>query len=136
LTCLESLACEFNRLTIASETLKTVTPEELNQLCKNLSDRLTYLLEPIHLIESDTALMVVQMRSAPPQRDVGETKYFEVTVARGELQLGRYSKQSGRERRLIPVQITREALLKLIGDVESALHDLTRKRGGRQCSSR
>jgi hypothetical protein len=90
--------------------------------------RLSYLLEPIRPVECDAGLMVVQMRSTPPQRIADEIKYFELTVGRSGLYLHRYSKHLSSDRRLIPVQVTREVLLKLVGDVESVLHDLVSKR--------
>ena len=63
------------------------------------------------------------IRSAATSGDEGTT-YFELIVRRGELELCRYSKHAGSERRIIPTQVTREVLLKLVGDVESALHGL------------
>jgi hypothetical protein len=128
LECLESLACEFSRLTLTSDVLNTATPKELDQVSASLSNRLTYLLEPIRPVEFDATSFVVQMRSTPPHRTVDGTSYFEFIVGRSELELRRYLKQPGSARRLVPAQVTREVLLKLIGDFETVLHELANSR--------
>jgi hypothetical protein len=75
------------------------------------------LLEPISPIETDAHGCVVQLRSNPPQKEADRTSYYELLVSRdGWLSLARYSRASGQKREVIPAQVTREVLLRLVGD--------------------
>ena len=63
-------------------------------MAKSLSERLTYLMEPIRPIEIDADACVAQLRSSPPQRDDDGRSYYELTVRRGgEIDAGRYRKE-------------------------------------------
>src|SRR5688572_19124792 len=64
-----SLAVSFNFLRLATTELSAASAADLERLGKSLSDRLTYLMEPISPIELDADACVVQLRSNPPQRD-------------------------------------------------------------------
>ena len=82
-----------------------------------MADRLTYLMEPIAPIELDAGECIVQLRSNPPQRDDDGRSYFELIVRRGgEIALVRYRKENAGARRQIPATVTREVLLRLVGD--------------------
>jgi hypothetical protein len=62
------------------------------------------------------------MRSNPPQKDEHQTSYYELVVRRGgEIALCRYVKEPGEARRTVPACVTREVLLRLIGDFELAV---------------
>ena len=58
-------------------------PRDLERIGKSLSERLTYLMEPISPIEIDADACVVQLRSNPPQRDDDGRSYYELIVRRG-----------------------------------------------------
>jgi hypothetical protein len=89
----------------------------LERIGKSLSDRLTYLMEPIAPIEIDAQACVVQLRSNPPQRDDDGRSYYELTVRRGgQIALVRFRKDTGATRQQIPATVTREVLLRLVGD--------------------
>ncbi len=121
LTALDSLACAFQRLTLASDGLRRLTSEQLRGVAEQLSRRLTYLLEPISPIETDAQGCVVQMRSNPPHRDTDSTSYYELLVARaGQLTLVRYARAVGQSRQAVPAHVTREVLLRLAGDLSAA----------------
>ena len=91
-------------------------------MAKSLSDRLTYLMEPIRPIEIDADACVAQLRSSPPQRDDDGRSYYELTVRRGgEIALCRYRKEPGTVRQQIPATVTREVLLRLVDDFEAVL---------------
>ena len=122
LTSLETLGCAFTTLTVASDTLAGATNERLKKLADTLSRRVNYLLEPVSPIEVDPEQCVVQLRSVPPQQDDDQTSYYELHVRRGgQIDLCRYGKAKGQPRAVIPAQVTREVLLRLIGDFSTAL---------------
>ena len=120
---------ERNSLAVALQTLHVATPEladassdNLERMAKDLSARLTYLMEPIRPIEIDADACVAQLRSSPPQRDDDGRSYYELTVRRGgEISLCRYRKEPGAARVQIPATVTREVLLRLVDDFEAVL---------------
>ncbi|MEX0710703.1 MAG: hypothetical protein WD278_00050 [Pirellulales bacterium] len=117
LTALDRLACEFTRFELASQRLSQAGIDELKRVSEALSKRLTYLLEPISPIEVDAQQCVVQLRSNPPARDEQATSYYELLVRRGgHLSLARWVKDAGNVRRPLPAQVTRQVLLRLVGD--------------------
>lgn len=122
LVALDTLACAFTRLALAADSLQNMPTEGLKQIAQRLSARLTYLLEPISPIETDAEGCVVQMRSSPPQKDTDRTSYYELLVSRsGELSLSRYARAVGQPREIIPAQLTREVLLRLVSDFSSVV---------------
>ena len=120
---------ERNSLAVAFETLRLETPElsgvtkaDLERIGQALSNRLTYLMEPIRPIEIDADHCVAQLRSSPPQRDDDGRSYYELVVRRGgEFCLARYRKEPGNPRTQIAANVTREVLLRLVGDFEAVL---------------
>lgn len=117
-----SLAVAFQILRVATPELAAATSTDLERLAKDLSGRLTYLMEPIRPIEIDADACVAQLRSSPPQRDDDGRTYYELTVRRGgDLALARYRKEAGAARRQIPANVTREVLLRLVDDFEASL---------------
>ncbi len=86
-------------------------------MAENLSQRLTYLLEPVSPIETDAEGCTVQLRSNPPQKEADRTSYYELLVSRaGEMSLCRWTRAAKSTRDLVPAQITREVLLRLASD--------------------
>ena len=111
------LAVSFNHLRLATDELASADAAKLERIGKELSSRLTYLMEPIAPIEIDAAACVVQLRSNPPQRDDDGRSYYELIVRRGgEIALARFRKENGDSRRQIAATVTREVLLRLVGD--------------------
>lgn len=121
LTELNALACAMLRLSVRSDRLAAMSVQQLQQVAQRLAERIHYLLEPIHPIEIDREQCVVQMRSRPPQTDDDGTRYYELTVSRGEgISLRRYARQGGARREPIPAQLTLEVLVRLAGDFSAA----------------
>jgi hypothetical protein len=117
-----SLAVSFQRLQLATTELASASTADLQRISKSLSDRLTYLLEPISSIEVDAQECVVQMRSNPPHKDDDGRSYYELLVRRGgEIALVRYRKENGTARRQIPATVTREVLVRLVSDFGAVL---------------
>ena len=118
---LDSLGCEFTSLVVEAPRLRNASIEQLKELAGQLATRLTYLLEPISPVEFDADHCLVQMRSTPPQKDDDLTSYYELLVSReGNLSLCRYSRPRGSVRTIVPAQVTREVLLRLVRDFSAA----------------
>jgi hypothetical protein len=117
-----SLAVSFNILRLSTPELAGAETTDLERIGKTLADRLTYLMEPISPVEIDAQGCVVQLRSNPPQRDDDGRTYFELLVRRGgEIALTRYRKENGEARQPVAATVTREVLLRLVGDFSAVL---------------
>jgi hypothetical protein len=111
------LAVSFNRLCLTTTELASADAAQLERIGKSLSATLTYLMEPICPIELDAESCVVQLRSNPPHRDEDGRSYYELLVHRGgEIALSRYRKENCGARHSITANVTREVLLRLVGD--------------------
>ena len=116
------MACAFTTLAVASDVLAGVSNDRLKTLADTLSRRINYLLEPVNPIEVDPEQCVVQLRSVPPQKDDGQTSYYELHVRRGgQIDLCRYRKDKGQPRQIVPAHVTREVLLRLVADFSAVL---------------
>jgi hypothetical protein len=85
-----------------------------------LAQRVTGLLEPLKLYESDTARQLTTLRSEEPTTRAGAQHYYEVELhGLTELQLRRFQGflQAGKKREQIPFALTYEGLAKLISDL-------------------
>jgi hypothetical protein len=111
------IACRLERLSYYSERIGGASPESLEQLGRELSQRVNYLSEPLTLTEIDRESAGVQLRSSPPQRDEENVRYFElsITCTRG-LQLQRYLAPRGESRQASNAPMTRETLERLARD--------------------
>jgi hypothetical protein len=111
------LAVSFERLRLTTSELSSANATDLERIAKSLAERVTYLMEPIAPIEIDAQGCVVQLRSNPPQRDDDGRTYYELIVRRGgEIALMRFRKEDGSARQQVPATVTREVLLRLVGD--------------------
>ena len=121
-----SLAVNVGSLVLETSELATATIHELEEMSRDLSGRVNYLLEPIGPIEADADTCTVQMRSMPPHKDDDGRSYYELLVRRGgELSLRRYRKEPGQPRTAIPATLTREVLVRLIGDFGAVLDGMS-----------
>ncbi|GIW92174.1 MAG: hypothetical protein KatS3mg110_0215 [Pirellulaceae bacterium] len=84
-----------------------------DQLCRQLH----YLVEPLRVVEVDNEATAVQVRSDPPSRTSTGRTYYELLVRPDRLELVRYEAPSGEQRRRISMHLTREVLIRLIGDL-------------------
>jgi hypothetical protein len=121
LVALDSLACGFTRFCLEVDSLANASIDDIQRISEALSQKLTYLLEPISSVEINSEACVVQMRSKPPRRDDDQSTYYELLVKRGGMiQLVRYRKPRGAAREIIPAHVTREVWQKLAGDFAAA----------------
>jgi hypothetical protein len=122
LLAVDAIGCSFQTLGYTTDKLAAATLDELKEISETLTGRLTYLLEPIGLVEVDRDRAAVQLRSNPPQKGDDGTSYYELMVRRGgDVTLSRYQKKSGQMRQIVPANITREVLQRLAEDFVAAV---------------
>jgi len=123
LAALDGLACSFTEVALTSPKLLGAPLPSLKATAEALSKRLTYLLEPISPIETDSHGCTVQMRSTPPHKEDNVTSYYELLVSReGRLSLVRFRRSAGNPRERIAAHVTREVLVRLVGDMSAAVY--------------
>ena len=121
LTSLDTVGCSLARVALQDDALAGADLSRLQQVSQELVRRVNYLLEPIGPIEHDAEGCTVLMRSLPPQKENGVTSYYELLVrTSGELTLARYESAAGQLRAAVPFNLTREVLLRLVGDLSEA----------------
>jgi len=122
LVAVDAIACSFQTLGLSTSKLSGVELERLKEISQALTEKLTYLLEPIGLVEADADRCSIQLRSSPPKKGEDETSYYELMVRRGgDITLSRYSKKSGQLRQIVPANVTREVLVRLADDFIGAV---------------
>jgi len=122
LLAVEPIGCTFQTLGLTTGKLAGATLDQLKTISQTLTEKLTYLLEPIGLVEADADRCSIQLRSNPPQKGEDETSYYELMVRRGgDITLSRYSKKSGQLRQIVPANVTREVLGRLADDFVAAV---------------
>jgi hypothetical protein len=117
---LDRLGCAVEHLQVVSPALASASLARLHEISQAVAAKLTYLLEPIAVIETDQEERSVQMRSSPPQREGRHSSYYELVAGRGRLDLRRYCKEPGQSRTPVAAHLTREVLCRLAGDLVSA----------------
>jgi len=120
------VGCSFTRLAVwASRPL----PVDLARLGEEVASRVTYLLEPLRLIEVAPRLGYAQIRSTRPSVRNGRREYYEAVsnqLADGHcvLTLARYRAVKGnRQRVAVPINLTWEALERLLEDLSLAFRN-------------
>jgi hypothetical protein len=117
----DALSVALRVFTFSTSRLEPLLTPQLTAVADQLAQQLTYLLEPLRVVEIDGAAGAVQMRSNVPQRKAQRRCYYEVLVTRGGITLVRYEKTPGEPRAVVPALLTREVLLRLTGDIASAV---------------
>lgn len=122
LVAVDAIGCSFQTLALTTDKLASAGLAELKTISDRLTTKLTYLLEPIGVVEADADRCCVQLRSSPPQKGEDGTSYYELLVRRGgDISLSRYSKKPGQLRQIVPANITREVLGRLANDFAAAV---------------
>lgn len=96
--------------------------DQLRAWADRLTARLTYLMEPFKLHESDKDTGIVCLRSQSPTVRHGRRGYYEITLApSGALRFGRFHYDDAtRRREPVPCQFTREVLERLADDLAAS----------------
>ena len=122
LVAVDAIGCSFQTLAYSTDKLAGATLDQLRTISQLLTEKLTYLLEPIGVVEADSDRCSVQLRSNPPQKNDDGTTYYELMVRKGgDITLSRYSKKPGQLRQIVPAQVTREVLGRLADDFLAAI---------------
>ena len=122
LVAVDAIGCSFQTLGLSTSKLSGAELERLKDISQKLTEKLTYLLEPIGLVEADADRCSIQLRSSPPKKGEDETSYYELMVRRGgDITLSRYSKKCGQLRQIVPANVTREVLVRLADDFIEAV---------------
>jgi hypothetical protein len=98
----------------------------LETVARAINERVTYLWEPLALIERDLEREQAQMRSAPPRVDDEAIEFYEGELSRqnGSLQLRllRYRRKNGQTRsEQVPLTLTHDVCRRLTDDVAGIL---------------
>ena len=122
ITSLDSVGVALDSLEFVAADRKEWTPRDLNAWGAKLSRRVSYLLEPLKVLEIDGGAGQVQLRSESPTVRGDSRGYYEVRLDRaGRCRLERYVVDPDRRgRRRTPCHLTREVVERLADDIASA----------------
>ena len=122
----DKLGCAFTQMTYESSRLADADNARLTAVSEDLVRRMTYLLEPLGVVELDDESASIQLRSVPPAKEDGVIRYYELVVRRGgQITLQRFEKPQDRsaDRRQITAEVTRDVFQRLAGDMEESLSE-------------
>jgi hypothetical protein len=122
LTGVDRMSCSFRELRLQLPGLYGKSFDSLKDWANEICKRVTYLLEQIGPQELDPESEQVLIRSTPPEKNPGQTRFYEVLLsAPGTLGLRRYCARSGQAgREQIDLQTTHEVACKLVNDIIQA----------------
>lgn len=111
-----------NSLTFRASRRDGWTPDSLRDWGQHLAGRLSYLMEPVRIVEVDREATEVRLRSTPPTSRNGARSYYEVALrADGSLQLHRWRfDEASRRREIVPCLFTLEVIERLADDLPPA----------------
>ena len=123
LTSASPVGVAFNTLDFAAGDGATRSTDDLKRWGDRLAARLTYLMEPLVVLEVDVVGGEIELRSQSPSARDTLRSFYEVTLRRdGSLHLRRVAfDATDRCRRPIPCQLTREALDRLADDLVASV---------------
>jgi hypothetical protein len=123
LTALDAVGVAFASLELTTTIRSEWTSATLKEWGERLAGRVTYLMEPLQVLEVDAGGGEVQIRSQSPTARADQRGYYEVRLFKqGTLRLERYAfEQSSRQRRSITCQLTREVLERLADDLAASV---------------
>lgn len=111
------------QLEFASQDHTDWTSDALKAWGDRIAARVTYLMEPLVVIEVDPVGGEVDLRSQSPTSRDGRRTYYEVRMNRqGALRLGRVAfDEQTRRRSTVPCQLTREVIERLADDLVATI---------------
>jgi hypothetical protein len=113
----------FDALDFSATDRSDWSTDALRAWGDRLVSRITYLMEPLVVLEVDPVGGEVELRSQAPTARSGHRSYYEIRLNRlGELRLGRVAyDEATRQRRTVACQLTREVLERLTDDLVASL---------------
>jgi len=122
-TVVDSLSCAFREMTLEVPGLQSAAFATIEAWARNLSQRITYLLEQIGPLEIDPTAGEVLIRSTPPDQLPDGTQYYEIMLSQqaGAFVLKRYKSVKGTPGRTqVDLHVTHQVLDKLVDDLEAS----------------
>lgn len=119
LTALDSVGVAFDALEFATTARPEWSTDELTAWGERIAQRVTYLMEPLKVVEIDADQGEVQIRSDGPTPRAEHRSYYEVLLGRsGTCRLHRFTfDETTRRRQRASCNLTREVLERLIDDI-------------------
>jgi hypothetical protein len=119
LTARGPIGLAFDRLDYVRGDRGDLSPEALRGWGDRLAARLTYLMEPLVVLEVDAQAGEAELRSQAPTPRGDRRSYYEVRLRReGSLNLRRVAfDEQARRRQAVPCQMTLEVLERLADDL-------------------
>lgn len=123
LTATGPVGLAFDRLEFAKASDAEWSSDRLQRAASGIASRLTYLMEPLVILENDQVGGEVELRSQAPTARGDQRAYYEVRLNRqGSLKFSRVAfDQATRKRKPVDCQMTREVLERLTDDLEVSL---------------
>ncbi|MDR3638485.1 MAG: hypothetical protein P4L84_32070 [Isosphaeraceae bacterium] len=123
LTAAGPVGLAFSALDFTTQARAEWTPEALKAWGDRLAARVTYLMEPLVVLEHDVQGGEVELRSELPTPRAQQRSYYEVRLNRaGTLRLARVAfDDATRQRRAADCQMTREVLERLTDDIVASV---------------
>ena len=115
-----AIGIESNRLEfVAMKTPAPLRAADLKAWADRIAARVTYLMEPLVVLELDEKEFQVELRSKTPTPRDGRRSYYELVLScDGSAVLERVAfKEADRKRETVPFQLTREVLERLVNDL-------------------
>jgi len=111
------IECDGLQFTVADRA--DLSLDDLRAWGTRLAAKLTYLMEPLAVLEADALGGEVILRSQAPTSRPGRRSYYEVRLRRtGAMTLERVVfDETTRQRRTVPCQFTNEVLERLVDDL-------------------
>jgi hypothetical protein len=123
LTALDTVGLAFDTLEFVATDRTDWSSDALRAWGERLAARVTYLLEPLKVIEIDAGGGEVQIRSQSPTARAQQRGFYEVRLYRqGSLRLERFVyNDATRERQRTACQLTREVVERLADDIAASM---------------
>ena len=122
LTALDTVGVAFDTLEFVATDRTDWSSDALRAWGERLAARVTYLLEPLKVIEIDAGGGEVQIRSQAPTARAQQRGFYEVRLYKqGSLRMERFVyNDATRERQRTACQLTREVVERLADDIAAS----------------
>jgi hypothetical protein len=123
LTAAGPVGVSFDALEFSKDDAGDLSSQALRAWGDRLAARLTYLMEPLVVLEVDAEAGEAELRSQAPTPRGDRRSYYEVRLRReGSLHLRRVAfDEQARRRQTVPCQMTLEVLERLADDLVASL---------------
>ena len=123
LTAAGPVGVAFDSLDFSTQARSEWSPESLKTWGDGLATRVTYLMEPLVVLEQDRIGGEVELRSQSPTARADHRAYYEVRLhPQGTLRLSRVAfDDASRRRRPATCQMTREVIERLTDDLVASI---------------